>query len=221
MRATLWCSIIGFVSVTVLAGCGTLQNPRVASVPAKRPLLARGDAAKRIVVAETTHVRVDGASAADKPVIVTKDAPTGKTNVDGQDQVIVARETKGDRGAKPMPMGEPIRRVAAPLPELVDPRPVTKKDPALPAPNAEIVFGADEAYRTITGQVEVYRKVPRLRFGHVAQEDAYGGVVVLEGGADVSRLEDGKLVRVTGVLVPPANRTASATFRVKTVEILD
>jgi hypothetical protein len=85
----------------------------------------------------------------------------------------------------------------------------------------EIHYGEKDNYKSITGQVQQYRKTWRLRYASIDQEDIHGGVVVLEGGADLNKLQDGQHVRVTGVLVPPATRTSSATYRVQTVEILD
>ena len=65
-----------------------------------------------------------------------------------------------------------------------------------------ITYGPTEQFRTVTGLVQQFRKTWRLRYAAVDQEDRYGGVVILEGGAELSRLRDGKHVRVTGQLIP-------------------
>jgi hypothetical protein len=82
--------------------------------------------------------------------------------------------------------------------------------PSTPAPNS----------KTLTGALEQFRKSWRLRYADVGQEDVFGGVVVLEGG-DLSQLKEGRHARITGVLVPPESRTATAVCRVKSIEILD
>ena len=76
-------------------------------------------------------------------------------------------------------------------------------------------------FPTIVGHVHQYRKTWRLRYAAVDQEDRYGGVVILEGSADLSKLRDGQHVRVRGVLQEPDSRLGSAHYRVQSIEVLD
>ena len=115
---------------------------------------------------------------------------------------------------------EPSARV----PEVTIPavqEPTSAKEKTLVVKTSEIHYGQADHFTQVTGQVQQFRKSWRLRYADVAQEDPYGGVVVLDGGPELGRLRDGQHVRVTGVLVPPETRTSSATYRVKTIEILD
>ena len=73
----------------------------------------------------------------------------------------------------------------------------------------------------MTGEVQVYRKTWRLRYAPIDQIDIYGGVVVLDGGAELSNLRDGQHVRVRGELVPPAEPNGAAHYRVASIETLD
>jgi hypothetical protein len=95
------------------------------------------------------------------------------------------------------------------------------KEKTVALKSMDIHYGQADTFKSITGQVQLYRKTWRLRYADVGQEDSYGGVVVLEGSADLSKLRDGCHIRVTGVLVPPATRTGLAMYRVQSLEILD
>lgn len=85
----------------------------------------------------------------------------------------------------------------------------------------EIQYGPGENYKSITGKVERFGRTWRLRYGDASQEDTYGGVVILEGTPELSKLREGQHVRVTGVVMPAETRTGSAIYQVKTIEILD
>ncbi len=61
----------------------------------------------------------------------------------------------------------------------------------------------------------------RLRYAPIDQEDQYGGFVVLEGGAELTRMRDGQHIRIRGVLIAPEDRNSAAHYRVQAIEALD
>lgn len=77
-----------------------------------------------------------------------------------------------------------------------------------------------DTFKSITGNVQPWRKTWRLRFAPVDREAVYGGSVVLEG-TGLDRLRDGQTVRVQGVLIAPTDRASPARYRVQTLEVLD
>ena len=95
------------------------------------------------------------------------------------------------------------------------------KEKTIALRSVDIRYGHGEKFASITGQVQEYRKTLRLRYAAIDENDVYGGVVVLEGSADLSRVTDGKHVRVRGELIPPTDRNGTAHYRVAAVEILD
>ena len=111
-------------------------------------------------------------------------------------------------------------RVAAPLPKelLLD---APKRDGTLSLKSVHIQYGHAENFQSVTGQVQAYRKTWRLRYAAIDQEDQYGGVLLLEGGSELSRLRDGQHVRLRGVLVPAEDRQGAVRYRVQAIEILD
>ena len=98
---------------------------------------------------------------------------------------------------------------------------VPTKEKAIPIKTVDVQYGQAKDFTELTGRLQQFRKSWRLRYADIAQEDPYGGVVILDGGSELNQLRDGQRVRVTGVLVPPEARTSSATYRAKTIEILD
>lgn len=114
----------------------------------------------------------------------------------------------------------PPPRTGTAEPEIIQRIQVDKENtPSLKS--AQILPAAAEKFKSLTGQVQRFRSTWRLRYAPIEQEDTYGGVVVLEGGAELNKLRDGQQVHVTGVLTPPASRTHSATYRVNTIMIAD
>lgn len=83
-----------------------------------------------------------------------------------------------------------------------------------------ISFGAGENYRTLTGEVQQFRRGWRLRYAAVDAEDAHGGSVSLIGQG-LERLKDGVHVRVTGTLIPAEDRLSSPRFQVQALEVLE
>jgi hypothetical protein len=125
--------------------------------------------------------------------------------------------------APKLPAVEPKVTVPAlpSLPDLLPPpsSPAPEKKKAESIEETEIPLGQSDDFKSITGKVESYRKTWRLRYADISEEDAFGGVVVLDG--DLGKIRDGCHVRVTGTLAPAVLRTESAIYRVKTIEILD
>jgi hypothetical protein len=83
-----------------------------------------------------------------------------------------------------------------------------------------ISFGAGENYRTLTGEVQQFRRGWRLRYAAVDAEDAHGGSVSLVGQG-LERLRDGVHIRVTGTLIPAEDRLSSPRFQVQALEMLE
>ncbi|GEM_PF-6511248 len=79
---------------------------------------------------------------------------------------------------------------------------------------------AGENHRTLTGEVQQFRRGWRLRYAAVDVVDAHGGSVSLTG-AGLEQLKDGARIRVTGTLIPADDRLSSARFQVQTVEMLE
>ncbi len=108
----------------------------------------------------------------------------------------------------------PVKKLVAEIPKIAD-KPGTAK-------RIQTLHGVSDGFKTVTGQVHVYRKTWRLRYAGIDQTDAYGGVLLLEGETELlSRLRDGQHVRVRGTLVPPTDRNGSASYRVTAIEMLD
>jgi hypothetical protein len=110
--------------------------------------------------------------------------------------------------------------VVMPASRSLETEPTDGRDKAIALKSVHIQYGHAEQFASITGQVQEYRKTFRLRYAAVDQEDAYGGVVVLDG-ADLGRLSDGKHVRVRGELIAPTDRNGMARYRVSAIEVLD
>ncbi|HZZ79897.1 MAG TPA: hypothetical protein VFE62_15365 [Gemmataceae bacterium] len=104
--------------------------------------------------------------------------------------------------------------------EKVDIDPKTKEG-TISLKSTHIQFGHTDGFKSVTGQVQMWKRTVRLRYAPVDQEDTYGGFVVLEGGADVTRLRDGQHVRIRGVLMQPEERNGAAHYRVQAIEVLD
>ena len=86
--------------------------------------------------------------------------------------------------------------------------------------NVAFKYGRGANFESVTGQVQIFSKTMRLRYASIEQEDAYGGVVILEG-SEIGNLRDGQHVRVQGTFVAPSDRNGNAKYRVHTVEVLD
>jgi hypothetical protein len=74
---------------------------------------------------------------------------------------------------------------------------------------------------TLAGYVQQYRNTWRLRYAAIDQEDPFGGVVILDGCAESTNLQEGQRARVIGTLVPPQSRNGSAHLHVQSIELFD
>jgi hypothetical protein len=221
------------VIVTPLEPSGT-----PATAPISISLPPTGAAPKAIVAIETANQR----ASSDK-VLPPRDLPAANYNLPERsvpfksDSIALGRngtvEIIGPGDVLPIPIPtqnhklvprETVRSIQDPAillqPQILvfnpSPKPKSSDPMRINIPPAH-----SDDFAAITGQVQQYLKTWRLRYASIDQEDIHGGVVVLEGGADLNQLRDGQHVRVTGVLVPPATRTSSATYRVQAIEILD
>lgn len=95
------------------------------------------------------------------------------------------------------------------------------KDKTVAVKSVHIQYGHAEDFKTVTGQVQMWRKTVRLRYAPIDQEDAYGGFVVLEGGAELTKMRDGQHIRIRGILIAPEDRNGAAHYRVQALEVLD
>ena len=89
----------------------------------------------------------------------------------------------------------------------------------VPASMPAITTAASTSARIVTGQVAHFRKNWRLRYSGVEIDDEFGGSVVLSG-AGLEQLQDGQVVRVSGVITPSSIRNETAVLEVRTMEIL-
>jgi hypothetical protein len=120
----------------------------------------------------------------------------------------------------PVPIATPAPE---PLPKVVVMEDAPKvKTPvvleSVPAKPAPVVV---EPSKSLTGQVQEWRKTWRLRYAEVDQVDPHGGCVLLEGSPELAKLRDGQRVRVRGTLIPAEDRAGNARYRVESIEILD
>jgi hypothetical protein len=95
------------------------------------------------------------------------------------------------------------------------------KDKSIALKNVPIQYGHSDDFKSVTGQVQMWRNTVRLRYAPIDQEDQYGGFVVLEGDAELTTMRDGQHVRIRGVLIAPEDRNGAAHYRVQGLEILD
>jgi hypothetical protein len=112
----------------------------------------------------------------------------------------------------PMPTPTPT---PAPAPMTLPPSiPLANEKP--PAPVAPAVT---DGTRSITGDVEVWRKTFRLRYAPVYVADPHGGSITLIGD-QLDKLQDGQRVRVQGHVLPGDDHVAGRRFYVQAVQIL-
>ena len=104
----------------------------------------------------------------------------------------------------------------APPPPTVSP----KADSFNEITNQRSRLGDGEPYRTLTGEVQQFRRGWRLRYAALDVEDPHGGSVSLSGPG-LDRLKDGGRIRVSGTFIPAEDRFSSPRFHLQTVELLD
>jgi hypothetical protein len=169
----------------------------------------------------------EGAALAEEIAIVRREA-TALANKGETTAIIEVPSAPIQRGAEPRivsenavkPVNEPmVLKTETVAESTTESAPEKEKSAAIKS--VHIQFGQTDNFKTITGQVQQFRKTLRLRYAAIDQEDPYGGSVVLDGGAELSQVREGQHVRVRGELIPPADRNGSARYRVTAVEILD
>ena len=215
MRKTFRYWFLGLVCVGSIAGCRSINDFRE----------QRSDGG----CASASGTEVWSTSQATHPASTSADAPSvqgrsgfawfenAEEEAPPHPQTIVT--------AKQLPESTPaFKPLEPPAIEQFEFVQMTAPTPTAPVQWSRGVVAEEEktaASKSVAGHVHQYRNTWRLRYAPIDQEDAYGGVVILDGGAELSQLRDGQRVRVSGVLVPPESRTGSACYRVQAIEILD
>ncbi len=215
MRKTFHYWFLGLVGVGSIAGCGSVSD--------LREQLSDGGCAS------TSGPEVWSTCQATHPASTPADAPSmqgrsgfawfenAEEEAPPHPQAIVT--------VKQLPESAPASKPAEPTAieqvEIVQPIAPTPTVPVQASWGTVTEMEKTEASKSLAGRVLQYRNTWRLRYAPIDQEDVYGGVVILDGGAELSQLRDGQRVRVSGVLVPPESRTGSACYRVQAIEMLD
>lgn len=246
MRKTIIYWSLGLLSVSWLAGCGLLRNDRNGGCDdSGRCRPARGRNGNTTVVEfgpidNTNHAKTPsnkpGLIAPARPAL--QEPPLSKAAsapIPAPEGFLPDLKKTDKLLEEPAPITGPavpkkIEHLDVDLSgskPITDPAPIKISEPAKtvgkPAEpkQAPITSGQSDNFKVVTGQVSLYRKTWRLRYAGIDQDDAYGGVLVLEGGAELSKLRDGQTVRVRGTLIPPADRNGTASYRVTAIELLD
>lgn len=243
MRTSLLYGCFGLLSISSLAGCGlfsschdncacnnrpvprmVVRNGVVVAAPAE-PVIIYGSSrpvgapAEQIVVIDPTRQ----VPATGLPLIPTLPVPTSKdplqpvppvdSNPLSQQGISNLNELKNMLPLPPIDMSQgnvmPREKVGAGV------------EPSRSDKSVNVQYGHSEDFRTVTGRVQMWRGTVRLRYAPIDQEDQYGGFVVLDGGAELTRLRDAQQVRIRGVLIAPENRNSMAHFQVQAIELLD
>lgn len=251
MRTILFYWSVGLLSVSWLAGCGSMcpchcdscQPNRAAQIPSapapadakpKQALLVpwrnqtpESPAPIRQLPVVEPSAQAPPAPKAEEPLVIrVKTFPEPDLVPD----VLPPAKTEAERGAisKVVPPAKTSAAsdaskdvfVEVPQPKVAEEAAGGKKKTTL-STNIHVQDGQAENFKSVTGQVQSYRKTLRLRYAAVDQDDIYGGMVILDGGEELGPLRDGQHVRVRGVLVEPERRGGAAHYRVQSVEILD
>jgi hypothetical protein len=242
VRATILYGFVGLISVGAFSGCGLSQGWRTDGKDNSNGTNNTTAARKAFEAPTPTAAAVP--TKVSPNVIVKKEyrgptesTPTAAAPVAAPLLVAPApqwaRMPTGPAPARPLAeqtIEPPAPRIAfvsaASAEEAPDaPAPISpaveRKEQAVPVKKTEIPKTPAEKFWTVTGTVEAFRKTWRVRYAAVDQEDRYGGVVVLDGGAELNPLRDGMRVRVRGTLIPATDRTGSAHYRVQSLQILD
>jgi hypothetical protein len=132
----------------------------------------------------------------------------------------------------PSAFSSPIEKVQSVVDPVIEGQVVYKAQGDLAVPNLPVTiaqssvanvdsihFGPQNNFQSITGQIHNFKGTWRLRYASVESADPFGGCVTIVGeGLDV--LREGQLVRVQGVILPPADRTSPHRYQATRVEIL-
>jgi hypothetical protein len=215
MRKTILCWFLGLISVGTIAGCGAFRHSR-------EPCRC-GECATGVGPRESSTCR-----------IVQPGSPSTNAQSKAGRIGFAWFEIGVEKPAPLLPQAavpaQHLREIVPPSARVqistVAPFEIVQPDPATPTVQTVAVAVPENkkktvAIQSVTGKVHQYRNTWRLRYAPIDQEDPYGGSVVLDGGAELSKLRDGQHVRVRGELIPPPDRASSAHYRVLAIEVLD
>jgi hypothetical protein len=242
MRTSLVYGCLGLISITSLAGCGLFSKCRDDCACSSRPV-ARMVVRNGVVVAlaPTGPVTISGSSRVIAPAgeeIVVIEAPKPLPQPDKLPPIPTLPVANVEEPAPfkmetltPGPENTVAKNTLPAVDVIIDPAfppraengdndPRAKEKTVAPK-SMHIQYGHSEEFKTVTGQVQMWRRTVRLRYAPIDQEDVYGGFVVLEGGAELTKMRDGQHVRVRGVLIAPEDRNGAAHYRVQAIEVLD
>lgn len=227
MRLSLIYACLGMLSASAFAGCGFIT--RQSGYGTCNNCAASGMVPRNGIAVPPSPTPVSDTAASwstqlpNRPLRIVEEPKgvLGFLTVEEPEPVVVA--------PAPASREEPIP-VASPAPrELIELVAESRQEPKKgnsPAGAREIapasLQGSHAAdFKAVTGRVQMWRGAVRLRYAGVDQEDPYGGFVVLEGGAELTKMRDGQRVRVRGILIPPEDRNSEAHYRVEAIEQLD
>jgi hypothetical protein len=227
VRANLLAWSFGLVSVSLLAGCSLFEK----NTCDKCGGTTHGHTPNRLV--KTTPKKATSSTArtkSAKPNMADGDLKlTGHATPTSEPEVLEDPAIKLAQASPNSPFKVEYLPTAG---EVVSQKVISESGPPLTAPatangeqnlvlkNVAFKYGRGANFESVTGQVQIFRKTMRLRYASIEQEDAYGGVVILEG-SEISNLRDGQHVRVHGTFVAPSDRNGNAKYRVHTIEMLD
>jgi hypothetical protein len=229
MRISMFYMCFGLICVSSVAGCGVISRWTDSDCSeCKRPsprMVARKDMQTQTVITESKGRPGQATESIPAPkqlpepdrlpAIPGLPMPQGSTGIEIKD-VADVNET-GVFKVEALPE-EPRKSMQTPGDPMAVDTAGGEKTVALKS--VQIDYGHTEGFKSVTGQVQMWKRVVRLRYAPVDQEDPYGGFVILEGGPEVTRLRDGQHIRIRGVLIQPEGN-GSAHYRVQSLEVLD
>lgn len=223
MRANLLAWSFGLVSVSLLAGCALFEKNTCdkcggTTHTVRNRLVGASPKKATTAVARTKSAKP---SQAEGDLKLTGHAKgNGEIEV-GDDPTVKQAKSSGAAPYKVEYLPTAAEVVSQKVISETPPPPKTADgEQNVVLKNVAFKYGRGANFESVTGQVQIFRKTVRLRYASIEQEDAYGGVVILEG-SEIGNLRDGQHVRVQGTFVAPADRNGNAKYRVHTVEMLD
>jgi hypothetical protein len=215
MRKTFHYWFLGLVGVGSIAGCGSISDFR------EQPSDGGCASTSGAEVWSTCQATHPASTPADAPSTQGRSGFAWFENAEEEapphPQAIVTAKQLPESA----PASMPVEPTAIEQLEIVQPTATPPTAPVQASWGTVTEMEKTEASKSVAGRVLQFRNTWRLRYAPIDQEDVYGGVVILDGGAELSQLRDGQRVRVSGVLVPAESRTGSACYRVQSIEMLD
>jgi hypothetical protein len=243
MRIALRYGCLGLISIGSLAGCGLmgsgygdgycLKNCPTERVVPQKPAPAVSTEKVIVppdpVVIKPLQLPPAPIQRAPLPVLPDHDYPASKIEVapalpvpaiKPSDNSLPANEDTTSPGkAETLPIQISDETPQAVIAPAIPASP--KHDDANTLKGEPIQWGHTDDFKSVTGQIQLWRQTVRLRYAPVDQEDPYGGFVVLQGDGEVAKLREGQHVRVRGILIAPENRNHAANFKVQAIDVLD